>query len=99
MFSTVNSDLLSRVHFQSKMFKVKLLLKLSKKFFEVKLNNEIYVTSMHHIKTEIISKLNKNQNMLLCQDKGRGTVIMGRNGYTSKCLNILEWEQIGKKPN
>ena len=72
------------------MFKVKLLLKLSKKIFEVKLNNEIYVTSMHHIKTEIISKLNKNQNMLLCQDKGRGTVIMGRNGYTSKCLNILE---------
>ena len=95
MFSTVNSYLLSRVHFQSKMFKVKLLSKLSKNFFKVKLNDEIYVTSMHHIKTEIISKLNKNQNMLLCQDKGRGTVIMDRNGYTSKCLKILEREHIG----
>ena len=31
--------------------------------------------------------------MLLRQDKGRGIVIIDRNRYTNKCLNILNTEQ------
>ena len=34
--------------------------------------------------------------MLLCQDKDRGTVIIDRNSYTNKCLNILNTEQFRK---
>ena len=46
---------------------------------------------------EIINKLKKNQNiMLLRQDKGRGIVIIDRNRYTNKCLNILNTEQFRK---
>ena len=44
-----------------------------------------------------ISKLKKNQNiMLLHQDKGTGIVIIDRNRYTNKCLNILNTEQFRK---
>ena len=40
---------------------------------------------------EIISKLKKNQNiMLLRQDKGREIVIINKNRYTSNRLNIPE---------
>lgn len=40
---------------------------------------------------EIISKLKKNQNiMLLREDKGRGIVIINKNRYTSNRLNIPE---------
>ena len=45
---------------------------------------------------EIINKLKKNQNTLLLQDKGRGIVIIDRNRYTNKCLNILNTEQFRK---
>ena len=34
--------------------------------------------------------------MLLRQDKGRGIVIIDRNRYTNKCLNILNTEQFRK---
>ena len=34
--------------------------------------------------------------MLLRQDKGRGIVIIERNRYTNKCLNILNTEQFRK---
>ena len=34
--------------------------------------------------------------MLLHQVKGRGTVIMNRNKYTNKCLNIRNTEKIRK---
>ena len=48
-------------------------------------------------KREIINKLKKNQNiMLLRQDKGRGIVIIDRNRYTNKYLNILNTEQFRK---
>ena len=40
---------------------------------------------------EIISKLKKNQNiMLLREDKGRGIIIINKNRYTSNRLNIPE---------
>ena len=46
---------------------------------------------------EIINKLKESQNiMLLHQVKGRGTVIMNRNKYTNKCLNIRNTEKIRK---
>ena len=44
-----------------------------------------------------ISKLKKKQNiMLLHQDNGTGIVIIDRNTYTNKCLNILNTEQFRK---
>ena len=44
-----------------------------------------------------ISKLKKNQNiMLLYQDNDTGIVIIDRNRYTNKCLNILNTEQFRK---
>ena len=46
---------------------------------------------------EIINKLKESQNMMLLhQVKGRGTVIMNRNKYTNKCLNIRNTEKIRK---
>ena len=46
---------------------------------------------------EIINKLKKNENiMLLRQDKGRGIVIIDRNRYTNKYLNILNTKQFRK---
>lgn len=51
---------------------------------------------------EIISKLKKNQNiMLLRQDKGREIVIINKNRYTSNRLNIPEsWQfrKLGRYP-
>ena len=54
-------------------------------------------TSMYHIKREKLNKLKKNQNIMLPhQYKGRVIVMIGRNRYTSKCLNILNTEQFWK---
>lgn len=49
-------------------------------------------------------ELNKNQHkILLCQDKGTGTVVIKidleiiyRNKYANKCLDILDTEQFRK---
>ena len=34
--------------------------------------------------------------MLLCQDKGKGVVIMDNRKYTEKCLNLLNLNQFSK---
>ena len=34
--------------------------------------------------------------MLLCQDKGKGVVIINKGKYTEKCLNLLNSNQFNK---
>ena len=54
-------------------------------------------TNVPYKEREIINKLKKTQNiMFLCQEKGRGIVIIDRKRYTYKCLNILNTEQFQK---
>ena len=43
---------------------------------------------------EIINRLSKNPRIILLrQDKGRGIVIMGKEKYTEKCMNLLNTKQ------
>ena len=46
---------------------------------------------------DIISKLSKNNNIsIMKQDKGRGIVIMDREDYHRKCIDILSKDQFKK---
>ena len=50
-----------------------------------------------NLNRQVIKRLAENSNiMLLCQDKGKGVVIMDNRKYTEKCLNLLNLNQFSK---